>query len=189
MIPPPAAPFLVTERLELWLPRGSDLREMLAIVSVPRTSRYLGPADGPAEHFTRFCRNAGSWLLYGYGSFILRLRGEPEVIGNCGIFHSWRGLGEDFDDQPEDAKAITRESFEGDWHFVSFDGDDPFDDPVIRRPESPIRYDKIKISSEGDFTLVGYGKHTGFEFWTNWVSLKKFLTATDPAAKPVPDHG
>ena len=65
------------------------------------TGRYLGPQRDPADHFVRFCRNAGSWLLYGYGGFIVRLRGSDEVIGNCGVFHSWRGLGEDFDDMPE----------------------------------------------------------------------------------------
>ena len=55
----------------------------------------------PAEHFERFCRNAGSWLLYGYGSFMLRERGGGELLGNAGVFHSFRGLGEDFDDAPE----------------------------------------------------------------------------------------
>jgi RimJ/RimL family protein N-acetyltransferase len=33
--------------------------------------------------------------------FMVRRRGSNEVIGNCGVFHSWRGLGEDFDDTPE----------------------------------------------------------------------------------------
>jgi RimJ/RimL family protein N-acetyltransferase len=73
---------------------------MFAIVSDPRTGRFLGSAS-KTEHFVRFSRNAGSWLLYGYGSFIVRARGKAEVIGNCGIFHSWRGLGEDFDNFPE----------------------------------------------------------------------------------------
>lgn len=98
---PPAAPLLVTERLELWLPARHDVAAMLAIVSDPRTGRYLGPQPSAADHFTRFCRNAGSWLLYGYGSLTLRPRASAEVIGWCGIFHSWRGLGADFDDRPE----------------------------------------------------------------------------------------
>lgn len=50
----------------------------------------------------RLLRNGGSWSLYGYGTFMVRRRGGGgEIIGNCGIFHSWRGLGEDFDDNPE----------------------------------------------------------------------------------------
>lgn len=94
-------PFLTTERLELWLPRRSDIAEMYALVSNPVTSRHLGRAADPADHFTRFQRNAGSWFLHGYGSFMLRLRGQSTLIGNCGVFHAYRGLGADFDDMPE----------------------------------------------------------------------------------------
>jgi RimJ/RimL family protein N-acetyltransferase len=93
------APLLVTERLELWLPAKDDLGPMLAIAGEPATRRFL-PSQTPADHFQRFCRNAGSWLLYGYGSFMLRERGGG-LIGNVGVFHSIRGLGEDFDDAPE----------------------------------------------------------------------------------------
>jgi RimJ/RimL family protein N-acetyltransferase len=74
---------------------------MHAIVTDPVTGRFLGPSHSPADHFLRFSRNAGSWLLYGYGSFMVRERGRAELIGNCGVFHSFRGLGEDFDDLPE----------------------------------------------------------------------------------------
>ena len=97
----PSAPLLSTERLDLWLPRRGDFEAMTAILAEPATSRFLGSQSDMADHFARFCRNAGSWLIYGYGSFMVRLRGQPELIGNCGIFHSWRGLGEDFDDSPE----------------------------------------------------------------------------------------
>ena len=96
-LPPP----LLTERLELRLPVAGDLGAMAAIVSHAETARHLGPGNGLPDYFVRFSRNAGSWLLYGYGWFIVRLRGTEEVIGNCGVFHSWRGLGEDFDDAPE----------------------------------------------------------------------------------------
>jgi len=95
------APVIVTERLELRLPTAADLLPMRAIVTHEQTRRFLGRFSEPADHFQRFTRNAGSWLLYGYGAFMVRLRGSEELIGNCGIFHSWRGLGEDFDDAPE----------------------------------------------------------------------------------------
>jgi RimJ/RimL family protein N-acetyltransferase len=94
-------PLLVTERLELWVPRQDDIWPMHAIVTDPVTGRFLGSASAPADHFLRFSRNAGSWLLYGYGSFMVRERGRAGLIGNCGVFHSFRGLGEDFDDTPE----------------------------------------------------------------------------------------
>ena len=32
---------------------------------------------------------------------MLRERGSGELVGNAGVFHSYRGLGEDFDDSPE----------------------------------------------------------------------------------------
>lgn len=96
-----AAPLLETDRLELWLPSRRDIGPMMAIVAHPETARYLGREATTADHFARFSRNAGSWLLYGYGSFILRERDSGALIGNAGVFHSWRGLGGDFDDSPE----------------------------------------------------------------------------------------
>jgi RimJ/RimL family protein N-acetyltransferase len=95
------APVLVTERLELWRPTKDDLGPMYEVVSHAQTRRFLGPQEGRSDHFLRYSRNAGSWFLYGYGAFILRERGGSEVLGNCGVFHSWRGLGADFDDSPE----------------------------------------------------------------------------------------
>ena len=95
------APRLVTERLELTLPVAADRDLMAGIVSHEETGRFLGPAFEPTVHFMRFMRNAGSWQLYGYGAFMLRLRESGELIGNGGVFHTWRGLGEDFDDTPE----------------------------------------------------------------------------------------
>ena len=95
------APFLVTERLELWQPRPGDLEALYRVVTHPATARYLGPQAQLHDHAVRFMRGAGSWFLYGYGALMLRLRGREEVIGNCGVFHTFRGLGGDFDDNPE----------------------------------------------------------------------------------------
>lgn len=95
-------PVLTTPRLQMQAPVASDEAQMFAIISDPRTSEFLGPAAVRHEHFSRFQRNAGSWLLSGYGGFMVRERdGDGAVIGNCGIFHTMRGLGADFDDRPE----------------------------------------------------------------------------------------
>ena len=96
-----AEPALVTARLELWRPAAGDLPEMHAMNTHPATRLHSSRPEGMDGQFQRLARNAGSWFLYGYGAFILRLRGAPEVAGTCGVFHSWRGLGEDFDDRPE----------------------------------------------------------------------------------------
>jgi RimJ/RimL family protein N-acetyltransferase len=95
------APFIVTERLELWQPQLEDMETMFAIIGEPETGRHLGRNLDFADHFLRFFRNAGSWQLCGYGGLMVRFRGEPEVLGNCGIFYSWRGIGPDFDGFPE----------------------------------------------------------------------------------------
>jgi RimJ/RimL family protein N-acetyltransferase len=102
-------PFLTTERLELWQPRASDLEAIHAVVTHPSTSRFLGPASALHEHAARFTRGAGSWFLYGYGPLMLRLRGSEAVIGNCGVFHTFRGLGDDFDDHPEGGWIVAAE--------------------------------------------------------------------------------
>lgn len=100
-------PFLVTERLELWLPRAEDLHATYAIVTEPETSRFLGAVARLDDHAMRFMRGSGSWFLHGYGSLMLRLRGQDEVIGSCGVFHTFRGLGGDFDDNPEAGWIIS----------------------------------------------------------------------------------
>ena len=103
------APFLTTARLELWQPQADDESQMHAIVSNPATHRFLGGMADRADHYSRFQRGAGSWFLKGYGPFMVRLKGEPSVIGNCGVFHSYRGLGPDFDDKPEAGWILSAE--------------------------------------------------------------------------------
>lgn len=95
-------PVLTTERLELWRPAAQDFRQLHAMMQSEETRRFLGSWEpSEADIFARLLRNAGSWELYGYGTFMVRAKGDPQIIGNCGIFHSWRGLGEDFDNMPE----------------------------------------------------------------------------------------
>ncbi len=97
-----SSPVLTTDRLELWLPVQEDAARLYAVVENVHTRRFLGgTAPTPSDHFNRFQRNAGSWYLNGYGGFMVRLRGHDEVIGNCGVFHTYRGLGSDFDDSAE----------------------------------------------------------------------------------------
>ena len=93
---------LTTSRLELWQPQPGDHAGLNAINTDPRTLPFLGTwSPSPADTFARLCRNAGSWALYGYGVFIVRRRGSPQIIGNCGVFRSWRGFAHGLDDVPE----------------------------------------------------------------------------------------
>jgi RimJ/RimL family protein N-acetyltransferase len=95
-------PVLVTERLELWRPQVTDRAGLRALIEPGEVRRFLGGMD-PDDHdvFMRLLRNAGSWALYGYGTFIVRERGGEEIVGNCGVFHSWRGFGRGLDDVAE----------------------------------------------------------------------------------------
>ncbi|WP_404479440.1 GNAT family N-acetyltransferase [Novosphingobium sp. BL-52-GroH] len=97
-------PLLLTDRFELWRPAAADLPGMCRILADEQTRRYLGPgrADRQAQ-FDRLMRNAGSWMLHGYGSFAVREKGGTEIVASCGVFHSWRGFGPQLgmDDVPE----------------------------------------------------------------------------------------
>ena len=93
---------LTTERLELWQPQPSDNAGLNAINTDPRTLPFLGNwVPGKADTFARLLRNAGSWALYGYGVFMIRRRGEAQIIGSCGVFRSFRGFAHGLDDVPE----------------------------------------------------------------------------------------
>lgn len=97
-----AKPVLATERFELWQPVAGDLEDLVSLLAGEGMTRFLGPAR--ADHFSqsdRLLRNAGSWALHGYGTFYVRRPGAREIIGNCGVFHSWRGFGKGMDDVPE----------------------------------------------------------------------------------------
>ncbi|WP_159979963.1 MULTISPECIES: GNAT family N-acetyltransferase [unclassified Novosphingobium] len=115
---------LTTQRFELHRPVASDLPDLCRLIADEETRRFLGPADpAPQPQFERLLRNAGSWALYGYGSFMVRLPGKPDIIATCGVFHSLRGFGEavGMDDVPEAGwivrpdwcgKGVAREAME-----------------------------------------------------------------------------
>lgn len=105
-----ARPYLTTERFDLWKPAAGDLGDLVSLLEGEGMTRFLGPARAEAfSQFERLSRNAGSWALYGYGSFYVRRRGEDEIIGNCGVFHSWRGFGKGMDDVPEAGWIIRQD--------------------------------------------------------------------------------
>lgn len=100
---------IITERLILRIPQASDLDALYALTSDDETRRYLGVATPSLPFsFARLLQNAGSWSLHGYGSFIVVEKASGLMIGNCGVFQSYRGLGDDFDDMPEAGWIIAR---------------------------------------------------------------------------------
>ena len=106
------APFLTTARLELWRPRAADAPLIQAMLEPEPVRRYLGAMKPDIVDTTaRLLRNAGSWALHGYGTFLIRQPGQAGVVGTCGIFHSYRGLGADFDDKPEAGWILAESHF------------------------------------------------------------------------------
>ena len=109
---PATAPLLTTDRLELWQPAAADFAEIHALTLGDEMRRFLGNRrPDEADSFSRMMRNAGSWALHGYGSFMVRRRGSAQIIGNCGIFRSLRGFGKGLDDVPEVGWIIHRDAW------------------------------------------------------------------------------
>ena len=97
-------PVLTTERFELWQPQVDDLADLFELTRDEDTRQFLGgfmPSE--ADSFARLHRNAGSWALWGYGTFMVRRKGEARIVANCGVFRSHRGFGAEqgLDDVPE----------------------------------------------------------------------------------------
>ncbi len=105
-------PEISTDRLDMWRPAARDHTALIDLLADDEVRRHLGSRPtGAVEEFNRLCRNAGSWALYGYGIFTCRARGADEVLGICGVFHSWRGFGQGLDDTPEIGWIFARKTW------------------------------------------------------------------------------
>ena len=105
-------PELSTDRLDLWRPAPRDHAALVDLLADDEVRRHLGNRpSGTVEEFNRLCRNAGSWALFGYGIFTCRARGTDDVLGICGVFHSWRGFGHGLDDTPEIGWIFARRAW------------------------------------------------------------------------------
>ncbi len=107
-------PVLVTERYELWQPQADDLADLFELTRDEETRRFLGGfVASEMDSFTRLTRNAGSWALWGYGTFMVRRRGEGRIVANCGVFRSHRGFGveQGFDNAPEAGWIVHRDAW------------------------------------------------------------------------------
>lgn len=99
-----AGPLLTTERFELWQPQADDLADLFDLTLAEETRRFLGSfVPSEMDAFARLARNAGSWALWGYGTFMVRPKGEAKIMANCGVFRSHRGFGAEqgLDNVPE----------------------------------------------------------------------------------------
>lgn len=107
-----SGPVLTTERLELWRPQASDLADLFELTRDDETRRFLGGfVPSEADSFARLYRNAGSWAFWGYGVFMVRLKGEARIVATCGVFRSHRGFGAEagLDDVAEAGWIVHRD--------------------------------------------------------------------------------
>ena len=86
-----------TERLIMRLPERADFDGFAALWADPEMLIHL-PFDPQtrAECWPRFLRNAGSWTILGYGSWLV-FEKTGDFVGVAGFFDAARGFGEDFD--------------------------------------------------------------------------------------------
>jgi RimJ/RimL family protein N-acetyltransferase len=99
----PAAlgPILETPRLRLRLHRLADMDARSALTANPTTMQFVGGAQDRTENFNRILRYAGHWALLHHGLFLIEERARQEVVGEAGLGRFHRGLGPDFDNDPE----------------------------------------------------------------------------------------
>lgn len=91
----------------------ADLDRLHRLTEPEPMHRYLGGSPPTmAASFERLQRSVGGWTLHGYGPFMVIDERRDALIGNVAIFQSWRGLGDDFDNQAE-AGWIIAESHWG----------------------------------------------------------------------------
>ena len=96
----------------MWRPAARDHAGLVDLLADREVRLHLGSRPtGAVEEFNRLCRNAGSWELFGYGIFTCRARDTDEVLGICGVFHSWRGFGKGLDDTPEIGWIFARKTW------------------------------------------------------------------------------
>ncbi|SFW41626.1 GNAT family N-acetyltransferase [Luteibacter sp. UNCMF366Tsu5.1] len=98
---------IVTERLVLTPSAISDFDDCNAMRTDPEVMHFIGGVASAEDTWIRLLRNVGHWTAFGYGLFTLREKDGGRFVGEGGLAHFRRGLGDDFDDFPEGAWALA----------------------------------------------------------------------------------
>ena len=68
----------------------------------PEVHRHFGPTPiGEEELWRRMAAGVGSWPLIGSGSWAVERKEDGALVGNVGLFNSWRALEPVFGEEPE----------------------------------------------------------------------------------------
>ena len=98
---------IVTERLILTPSAVSDFEDCNAMRTDPKVMQFIGGSSPAEDTWIKLLRNVGHWTSFGYGLFTLRERNGGRFIGEAGLAHFHRGLGDRFDAFPEGAWALA----------------------------------------------------------------------------------
>jgi len=97
-----------TRRLILRRHAASDFPSYFTMSADERMARFAGRAPaGGDEAWMRLLRQAGHWSLYGYGFLAIEEKATGCFVGEAGLAHFRRGLGDAFDGAPEAGWAIA----------------------------------------------------------------------------------
>jgi RimJ/RimL family protein N-acetyltransferase len=99
---------IVTERLILTPSAVSDFDDCHAMRTDPEVMHFIGGSAPGEDTWIRLLRNVGHWTSFGYGLFTLREKDGGRFVGEAGLAHFRRDLGDRFDPFPEGAWALAR---------------------------------------------------------------------------------
>lgn len=97
-----------TERLLLRPPVIDDFDELHALTAAPEMREHLAGFASVEDSYRRLLGNLGGWATFGFGTFSVREKATGYYVGNCGLFRMLRGLGGDFDGDPEAGWIIAQ---------------------------------------------------------------------------------
>jgi RimJ/RimL family protein N-acetyltransferase len=98
---------LTTDRLRLRQPVLGDFDAFAAMWAEEDVCRHTtGAVQTRAESWARFQKTVGGWALLGYGLFSV-FDTAGQYLGQAGMFHGLRGLGQEFDTAAEVGWTFT----------------------------------------------------------------------------------
>ncbi|MEM9055393.1 MAG: GNAT family N-acetyltransferase [Pseudomonadota bacterium] len=104
-----SAPTLLTERLELKGPHPSDFPDFAAMWANPDVVKFIGgEARNHQDSWLTLIRNAGMWVMLGYGPWTVRERDTGDYVGDAGFADYQRGMDPDISGTPEAGWAFAK---------------------------------------------------------------------------------
>ncbi len=98
---------LLTARLRLDPPRLEDREGFAALLADPAVMRFIGGPLASEAAWARLQARAGSWLMLGFGMWMVRERGSDTLIGEVGFLDGQREGVAGFDGAPEMGWALA----------------------------------------------------------------------------------